>query len=124
MLRGRPSHPLEGGRRRRPVRALELEGPPQVHALPSAPGGGTAVVRIRLPSHRPSSRRRAGPGPEERLGRLLSLLETHPSYRFLAGPGAAGVLVIVRFSYHSLVELSRLYDQLLWLLELSTRTRA
>ena len=124
MLRGSPSHPLEGGRRRRPVGALELEGPPRVHALPSAEGGGTAVVRIRLTSQRPTSRRRAEPGPEERLGRLLSLLETHPSYRFLAGPGAAGILVIVRFSYHSLVELSRLYDQLLWLLELSARTRA
>ena len=58
----------------------------------------------------------------EGAARLLALLQAHPSYRFLAGEGAAGMLVIVRFSYHSALELSRLYDQLLWLLELSSRS--
>lgn len=81
------------------------------------------MVRIRFES-RLSASPEAAAGARAGAVRLLSLLESHPSYRFLAGEGAAGVLVIVRFSYHSAVELSRLYDQLLWLLELSSRSGA
>lgn len=122
-MRGRPMRPSGGGGSPGRAGALRLAGRPHVRAVASAEGTGTAVVRIRL-HHPVPSRRRAGPGPWERAGRLLSLLQSHPSYRVLAGEGAAGILVIVRFTYHSLVELSRLYDQLLWLVELSTRTRS
>lgn len=83
---------------------------------------GTAVVRIRFARLSSSPPGVASPiaGPQ----RLLKLLRSHPSYRFLAGDGPAGALVIVQFSYRSTVELSRLYDQLLWLLELSSHSVA
>ncbi|WP_324717513.1 hypothetical protein U7230_04345 [Carboxydochorda subterranea] len=52
---------------------------------------------------------------------LASLLGTHPSYRVLTSLGAGPVVMVVHFTYHSAVELSRLYDQLLWFVELSQR---
>lgn len=81
------------------------------------------MVRIRFESRFPEPPY-AGHSARAGAARLLSLLQAHPSYRFLAGEGATGVLIIVRFSYHSAVELSRLYDQLLWLLEISSRSGA
>ncbi|MEW6047611.1 MAG: hypothetical protein AB1609_14195 [Bacillota bacterium] len=60
--------------------------------------------------------------PPASARRFLQLLQFHPSYRLLSGQGPSSLVLIVRFSYHSAVELSRMYDQLLWLLELSRRT--
>ncbi|HEY8487164.1 MAG TPA: hypothetical protein VIL11_07195 [Limnochordales bacterium] len=56
--------------------------------------------------------------------RFVQLLQLHSWVQVLVGVGSAGMTVAVRFVYHSELERSRLFDHIVWLLELSDRATA
>ena len=56
--------------------------------------------------------------------RFVRLLQQHSSLRVLVAVGSGSVTVAVGFSYHTELELARLYDHVVWLLELSGRATA
>lgn len=120
-MQARLLRPWRTVRRRLEAGAQIRVAPPRGAFSAGEPEAGTAVVRIDFelaPARSPNRELR----PPASARRFLQLLQFHPSYRLLSGQGPSSLVLIVRFSYHSAVELSRMYDQLLWLLELSRRT--
>ena len=56
--------------------------------------------------------------------RFVGLLRLHPALRVLVAMSSAGLTVAVHFSYHTELERARVYDHIVWLLELSGRATA
>ena len=95
---------------------LSVRHRPQHHRADS----GQCTLQV----HFHADRAAANVQDQARALRFAGLLRLHPSLRVLVAMGSGGLTVAVRFSYHTELERARVYDHIVWLLELSGRATA